>query len=708
MPSLSPESKLSSVAGGKTAQAIRSAFGYETVGELLAHYPRRYASRGDLTQLTELPLGETVTVVAQILDVRERSMQARRGGILEVRITDGTGMLTLTFFNQQWRARELQPGRRGMFAGKVGEYRGALQLAHPAYELFPEDDEAKDEVGEVEERAQAWALRPIPIYPASSQVTSWTIARVMALILEGLAQEPEFLPEAVRVGRGLLPHDAAIRQIHRPETEEEWREARRTLRYEEAFLLQLALLVQRRDERRVPAVARRRGEQSLVPEFDAQLPFVLTPEQVEIGAVIAEELEHDVPMHRLVQGEVGSGKTIVAIRAMLQVAESGGQSALLAPTEVLAAQHLRSILRALGPKLAARLSPTLITGQLSAAEKKKALLAAASGTARIVVGTHALMSEQTQFADLGLIVIDEQHRFGVEQREQLRRKASFAPHQLVLTATPIPRTVALTAFGDLDVSTMRNVPAGRAGILSHVVPTSEHPGWEERAWQRAAEEVAAGRQVFVVCPAIDSEDISSVTETLDFIRSHSALKHLRSAALTGAMSRDEKEETMTAFANAELDLLVATTVIEVGVDVPNATMMIIRDAERFGVSQLHQLRGRVGRGAEQGLCIFVTAAEQGSIGRARVEAVAETTDGFVLAERDLELRQEGDVLGAAQSGGRSSLRLLRVARDTQIIEDAHDDAQAFLSELADSPLPVQLQSAIAEQFGSATENLEKS
>lgn len=708
MPSLSPESKLNSVAGGKTAQAIRSAFGYETVGELLAHYPRRYASRGDLTQLTELPLGETVTVVAQILDVRERSMQARRGGILEVRITDGTGMLTLTFFNQQWRARELRPGRRGMFAGKVGEYRGALQLAHPAYELFPEDDEAKDEVGEVEERAQAWALRPIPIYPASSQVTSWTIARVMALILEGLAQEPELLPEAVRVGRGLLTHDAAIHQIHRPETEAEWREARRTLRHEEAFLLQLALLVQRRDERRVPAVARPSGEQSLVPEFDAQLPFVLTPEQVEIGAVIAEELERDVPMHRLVQGEVGSGKTIVALRAMLQVAESGGQSALLAPTEVLAAQHLRSILRALGPKLAAKLSPTLITGQLSAAEKKEALLAVASGTARIVVGTHALMSEQTQFADLGLIVIDEQHRFGVEQREQLRRKASFAPHQLVLTATPIPRTVALTAFGDLDVSTMRNVPAGRAGILSHVVSTSEHPGWEERAWQRAAEEVAAGRQVFVVCPAIDSEDISSVTETLDLIRSHSALKHLRSAALTGAMSRDEKEETMTAFANAELDILVATTVIEVGVDVPNATMMIIRDAERFGVSQLHQLRGRVGRGVEQGLCIFVTAAEQGSIGRARVEAVAETTDGFVLAERDLELRQEGDVLGAAQSGGRTSLRLLRVARDTQIIEDAHNDAQAYFNELADSPLPVQLQSAIAEQFGSATENLEKS
>lgn len=708
MPSLSPESKLNSVAGGKTAQAIRSAFGYETVGELLAHYPRRYASRGDLTQLTELPLGETVTVVAQILDVRERSMQARRGGILEVRITDGTGMLTLTFFNQQWRARELRPGRRGMFAGKVGEYRGALQLAHPAYELFPEDDEAKDEVGEVEERAQAWALRPIPIYPASSQVTSWTIARVMALILEGLAQEPELLPEAVRVERGLLTHDDAIRQIHRPETEAEWREARRTLRYEEAFLLQLALLVQRRDERRVPAVARPSGEQSLVPEFDAQLPFVLTPEQVEIGAVIAEELERDVPMHRLVQGEVGSGKTIVALRAMLQVAESGGQSALLAPTEVLAAQHLRSILRALGPKLAAKLSPTLISGQLSAAEKKEALLAVASGTARIVVGTHALMSEQTQFADLGLIVIDEQHRFGVEQREQLRRKASFAPHQLVLTATPIPRTVALTAFGDLDVSTMRNVPAGRAGILSHVVSTSEHPGWEERAWQRAAEEVAAGRQVFVVCPAIDSEDISSVTETLDLIRSHSALKHLRSAALTGAMSRDEKEETMTAFANAELDILVATTVIEVGVDVPNATMMIIRDAERFGVSQLHQLRGRVGRGVEQGLCIFVTAAEQGSIGRARVEAVAETTDGFVLAERDLELRQEGDVLGAAQSGGRSSLRLLRVARDTQIIEDAHNDAQAYLDELAESPLPVQLQSAILEQFGSATENLEKS
>lgn len=706
MSSLTLESPLSSVAGGKTAQAIRNAFGYETVGDLMGHYPRRYGSRGDLTQLTDLPLGETVTIVAQILDVRERSMQSRRGGILEVRITDGTGVLTLTFFNQQWRARELTPGRRGMFAGKVGEYRGTLQLAHPAYELFADDDAERDT--NVEAAAQAWALRPIPIYPATAQVNSWTLARALSLIVDGLEPVADLLPESVRAQHGLLPLDTALRHIHRPETEAEWREARRTLRFVEAFLLQVALLARRRDEMRAVAVARPVVPDGLVPAFDAALPFALTPEQLEVGEVIAPELAAEAPMHRLVQGEVGSGKTLVALRAMLQVAESGGQSALLAPTEVLAAQHLRSIVRSLGPDLAQQLSPTLLTGQLSAAEKKQALLAAAAGTAKIVVGTHALMSDQTQFADLGLIVIDEQHRFGVEQREQLRRKAALAPHQLVLTATPIPRTVALTTFGDLDVSTIRNVPAGRAGIVSHVVPTAEHPGWEERAWQRAAEEIARGRQVFVVCPAIDSDDISSVTDTLDVIRAHPLLSAVRSAGLTGAMPSEEKEATMTAFAAGELDLLVATTVIEVGVDVPNATMMIVRDAERFGVSQLHQLRGRVGRGVEQGLCIFVTAAEPGTVARSRVDAVAETTDGFTLAAIDLELRQEGDVLGAAQSGGRSSLKLLRVARDGEIIEDARAAAEGYLEGLAGAPLPNELRAAIDAQFGDATENLEKS
>jgi ATP-dependent DNA helicase RecG len=706
--SISLDTSLASIAGGKTAKAIHTAFGFETVDDLLRHYPRRYSNRGELTNLTDLPIGETVTVVAQILDARERTMQARRGAILEVRITDGTGILTLTFFNQQWRARELTPGKRGMFAGKVGEYRGSLQLAHPAYELFDDEDQPENAAQLDEAAAKAWAIRPIPLYPATSSVNSWALARVVSLILEGLGDVPESIPESIRQSEQLLSTREALSKIHQPVTDQDWRNARDTLRFHEAFLLQLALLAKKRDEMSTTAVARAVSQGSLLEIFDAQLPFRLTEEQHSVGQIISEELSETAPMHRLVQGEVGSGKTIVALRAMLQVAETGGQAALLAPTEVLAAQHLRSIQKTLGPELSAELVPTLITGQLSATEKKRALLAVASGNARIVVGTHALMSEQTQFFDLGLIVIDEQHRFGVEQREKLRQKADSPPHLLVLTATPIPRTIALTAFGDLDVSTIRELPSGRADIQSFVVPTAEHPTWEERAWQRAAEEIARGRQVFVVCPAIDAAEGANVHETLEQVRAHPTLSQVRSAALTGAMVSDDKESTMTGFANGEIDLLVATTVIEVGVDVPNATLMIVRDADRFGISQLHQLRGRIGRGTHEGLCIFVTGAEEGSVARTRVQAVAEIRDGFALAEIDLQLRQEGDVLGAAQSGGRSTLRLLRVAQDEQLIERAHGLAGEFLDNLAGAPLPDEIVAVIATHFGSSAQNVSKS
>lgn len=708
MTSISLDSSLASVAGGKTAKALQAAFGYETVHELLQHYPRRYSNRGDLSNLTHLPVGEMVTVLAQVLDVRERTMQSRRGAILEVRITDGEGMLTLTFFNQQWRARELTPGKRGMFAGKVGEYRGSLQLAHPAYELFGADETPENAAELDAAAARAWATKPIAIYPATSSVNSWAIARVIELVLDGLGEAPDPLPDDIRRTQRLLSYREALQQIHLPKTEAEWKSARRTLRFTEAFELQVALLEKKRGEQSAAAIARRPAQDALLQRFDSNLPFTLTAEQQSVGDVLAAELASTVPMHRLVQGEVGSGKTVVALRAMLQVAETGGQAALLAPTEVLAAQHFRSFVQSLGPDLSAELNPVLITGQLSAAEKKRALLSAASGNSRLIIGTHALMSEQTQFFDLGLVVIDEQHRFGVEQREQLKQKADAPPHVLVLTATPIPRTVALTTFGDLDVSTIRHVPLGRAEIVSHVVPTSEHPSWEERTWQRAAEEIRQGRQVFVVCPAIEPSDSANVTETLALLREHPALSHVRLAALTGAQLSEEKEATMTGFSAGEIDLLVATTVIEVGVDVPNATLMIVRDADRFGVSQLHQLRGRVGRGAHPGLCIFVTAAEAGSLARSRVESVAATSDGFALAEIDLELRQEGDVLGSAQSGGRSSLRLLRVAKDAEIIEEAHDSALAYLDSLAGQALPPTLAAAIAKNFGSAADNIAKS
>ncbi|OUD82704.1 ATP-dependent DNA helicase RecG [Clavibacter michiganensis subsp. michiganensis] len=404
------------------------------------------------------------------------------------------------------------------------------------------------------------------------------------------------------------------------------------------------------------------------------------------------------PMNRLVQGEVGSGKTLVALRAMLAVADTGGQSALLAPTEVLASQHLRSLTASLGPDLAAELMPTLLTGQLSTAERKRALLRIVSGQARIVVGTHALLGDRVEFLDLGLVVVDEQHRFGVDQREALRRKGGTPPHVLVLTATPIPRTVAMTVFGDLDVSTIAELPSGRQPIESFVVPLHEQPRWIERVWERTAEEIQKGRQAFVVCPAIDPQDpdaededaaegaddaatrpaLATVTEVDALLAAHPRLGSVRRAVLHGRMSGEEKDRVMRAFSAGDIDLIVATTVIEVGVDVPNASTMVILDADRFGVSQLHQLRGRVGRGGVPGLCLMVTHAEPETVARERVDAVAATLDGFELARVDLELRREGDVLGTNQSGGRSSLRLLRVAQDGDLIESAREHAHDVL------------------------------
>ena len=685
------DTRLSGALGGRTAQALERAFGYRTVGELLAHYPRRYALRGELTALASLPLDENVTIVAEVLEVRVREMRQRRGSILEAKISDGTGILTLTFFNQKWRENDLRPGRRGIFAGKVGDYKGNRQLAHPDYELFDDAEVVATDA------AKRWVEAPIPIYPATGTRASWQRATSIARLLEGLGPVDDPLPEQVRGARSLLDHRRALEQVHRPETEAEWKAARRTLRFTEAFVLQTALLLRRAELREHSTTARPPSPEGLLARFDASLPFTLTDDQQEVGGEIADDLGRPVPMNRLVQGEVGSGKTLVALRAMLAVADSGGQSALLAPTEVLAAQHVRSIARMLGPELSASLMPTLLTGQLPTAERKKALLRAAAGQSRIVVGTHALIGDAVSFADLGLVVVDEQHRFGVDQREALRLKGQHPPHVLVLTATPIPRTVAMTVFGDLDVSTIRELPAGRAGIESFVVPLADRPGWRPRVWERLAEEVELGRQGFVVCPAIEAKvaeddgeplegDVeggppaASVTSVLAELAAHPRFADKRVAPLHGRMSADEKDAAMRAFAAGEIDVLVATTVIEVGVDVPNASAMVVVDADRFGVSQLHQLRGRVGRGSVPGLCLLVTNAEPGSLARQRVEAVAATLDGFELARVDLELRQEGDVLGASQSGGRSSLKLLRVVRDGDVISDARDLAAEVLAD----------------------------
>ncbi|GAA4191008.1 ATP-dependent DNA helicase RecG [Microbacterium oryzae] len=692
---LTLDTPLAQALGAKTAGEYARAFGMSTVGDLLAHYPRRYESRGVLTPISSLPLGETVSIVAQVKQVSVRSMRQRKGTIVEAVISDGEGTITLTFFGQPWRKDQLKPGRRGVFSGKVGTYRGAFQLSNPNYELFDEDED------EDHERAREYAGQLIPMYPATASVATWDIQKAVAKCLDDLEGYPEPLDVDFRVAESLMPAAEAIEGVHRPMNRAHVQTSQRTLRMHEALVLQTALAQQRWFVRAMAATERRAAPGGLLERFDATLPFSLTDDQRVVGERIAADLVQGWPMNRLVQGEVGSGKTLVALRAMLQVAESGGQAALIAPTEVLAGQHLRSITKMLGPELAPLLMPTLLTGQMPAAVRRKAALRVASGQALIVVGTHALLSEGTTFADLGLVVVDEQHRFGVDQRETLRAKGS-SPHALVLTATPIPRTVAMTVFGDLEVSTIRTMPAGRAGIETFVAPV-QRPGWFERVWERAFEEVGKGRQVFVVCPAIDvskkgkdaEEDEPTapvlagerpqgprwgVVQVAELLGSHPHLGRARMSVLHGRMPAEEKDRIMQAFSRGEVDVLIATTVIEVGVDVPNASTMIILDADRFGVSQLHQLRGRVGRGGVPGLCLLVTEAEEGTPARERVDAVAATLDGFELAEVDLELRGEGDVLGDAQSGSRSSLRLLRVVKDRDLIARAREEADRILAE----------------------------
>lgn len=696
---------LTELIGDKDAERVERAFGYTSAGQLAGHLPRRYAERGELGGLDHLEDGIHLTVVARVVSVSSRPMRQRRGTITEARITDGRGEVVLTWFNQAWRAEKLLAGVSGMFSGQVKRTKYGFQLTHPDFQLF--DDERP-----VGEEALRWQQRLIPIYPATGALPSWEVGKIIDRLLGRLPQLPDPVPAELRRARGELDYDTALRTAHHPASRAELDVAIDSLKFSEALALQAALAQQRAFTSLVAAKARPLRPGGVLDRFTQHSRFTLTPDQHSVGETISDEIAGDRPMHRLLQGEVGSGKTLVAIRAMLQVAETGGQSALLAPTEVLAAQHLRSIVAELGPDLAAELMPTLVTGSQTKRERQSALLRVVTGEAKIVVGTHALLGDTVTFDDLGLVVVDEQHRFGVEQRERLRRKGRTAPHVLVLTATPIPRTVAMTVFGDLDVSTLRTMPTGRAGITTVVVALAEHPAWVARIWERIGEEVAAGRQAFIVCPAIepgeveasdqgeggadafaDSIDdamgasesaaagwpVATVAEILEVVRAHPALAGRRVEALHGSLRPDQKDAVMSAFARGEVDVVVATTVIEVGVNVPNASVMAVLDADRFGMSQLHQLRGRVGRGEWPGLCLLATRAPAGSLARERVDAVAGTLDGFVLAERDLELRREGDVLGSAQSGGASSLRVLRVTRDGDIIEAAREAAIAILA-----------------------------
>ncbi|TDB97176.1 ATP-dependent DNA helicase RecG [Nonomuraea longispora] len=680
----------------KTAKLLHSVLGLETVGDLLRHYPRRYAERGELTSLDALEVDEHVTVVGEVTRLMRKPMRNRGGTWLEVEIVDGNGnRLYLSFFGKGSHVAEsrLKPGRRGMFAGKVGLFgaraRPRRQLAHPEFELFEEG----------EANAEEFAAAPVPIYAAGKDLTPWAIRRAVGVVLDTLGPLEDPLPAELRARHGLQDLGEALVAIHRPKDFADVGRARRRLKFDEAFVLQAVLLQRRQAATAWPARPRPRRSGGMLADFDARLPFSLTEGQAEVGEEVAADLALEHPMHRLLQGEVGAGKTVVALRAMLQVVDAGGQAALLAPTEVLAQQHHRSITTMLGDLAQGGMfggtAVTLLTGSMGAAARRSALLDAASGTAGIVVGTHALLQEHVQFADLGLVVVDEQHRFGVEQRDALREKAGGArPHVLVMTATPIPRTVAMTVFGDLEVSTLSQLPSGRAPITTHVVPAAEKPHYLERTWERVREEVALGRQAYIVCPRIgdlegDEGDLATPADeerrpplaVLDVAKllSEGPFHDLRVGTLHGKLPPEEKDALMRAFTRGELDVLVATTVIEVGVDVPNASVMIIMDADRFGVSQLHQLRGRVGRGGLPGLCLLVSDFPEGTPARARLDAVAATLDGFELSRVDLEQRREGDVLGAAQSGKRSSLKLLQLLRDEDVIATAREEAGALLA-----------------------------
>jgi ATP-dependent DNA helicase RecG len=688
------DARLMSLLGDKTAEPMEATLQLRTAGDLVRHYPRRYTERGHLTAFDDLQVGEHATVLAQVTKCTGRKLRPKLFKT-DVTVKDDDGRtMTMAIFNRPWVEKELRAGRTAFFAGKVEIFNKRVQLANPEYQLV-DDDEG------VVSADFAGAL--IPIYPATAKVSSIAIQRSVRQVLELVDFGPDPLPMEIRAARGLMELEAALRAVHRPEGWADVKHANARLKWDEAFVLQVTLAQRRAAARAQPGVRRVPKAGGLLDAFDAAMPFTLTAGQQQVGVVLATELAEPHPMHRLLQGEVGSGKTLVALRAMLAVVDAGGQAALLAPTEVLAQQHHRSIRELLGPlaqagelggaDVATRVA--LLTGSQGAAARRSALAEASSGEAGVVVGTHALLSEGVEFADLGLVVVDEQHRFGVEQRDALRAKGGSPPHVLVMTATPIPRTVAMTVFGDLEVSTLTELPKGRSPIKTALVPVAEKPQWLETAWARIREHVGQGRQAFVVCPrigdtasdddadapdAVDEEGRRPAVAVLDVhpMLVEGPLQGLRVEALHGRMHPDEKDDVMRRFAAGAIDVLVATTVIEVGVDVPNATVMVVLDADRFGVSQLHQLRGRVGRGEHAALCLLVSESEVGTPARGRLDAVAATTDGFELSRVDLEQRREGDVLGVSQSGRRSSLRLLRLLRDEDVITEAREAAMKLV------------------------------
>lgn len=646
--------------------------GIETCGDLLRHYPRKYLHYGSGSDLSGTRDGDTISIVGDI--TAASTMPRGKRPIYKISVDDGRYEFGVTFFGSQYAMRVLTVGKRAMFTGKLSYYRGTPQLQHPDFVLLDGPTEA---TGALKQLAHFGNLEDIlagrewlPMYRATSRVSTWTI---MGAVHAVLATLPEVKEPLGFTPIGFASLNRAIREIHEPGPAGP-EAARARLKYDEAFAVALVMAVRRADRLAQDTAALPHVTGGYMDELLTRLPYGLTDGQTFVLGEITSDMGRPRPMSRLLQGEVGSGKTVVSLLAMLQAIDNGAQCALLAPTEVLAMQHARSlqetVMRAGLPVRVVALS-----GSMSAARKQDALLKIVSGEADIVVGTHALIQESVEFFRLGLVVVDEQHRFGVEQRDALRAKAGEnPPHLLVMTATPIPRTMAITVFGDLEISTLRELPGGRKPIQSAVVPDFK-PAWVARAWEKIREEVAAGHQAYIVCPRID--DRGGVIETAERLAA-TEFAGLEVGVLHGRMKGEEKDAVMGDFAAGAIDVLVSTTVIEVGVDVPNATVMLVLEAEHFGVSQLHQLRGRVGRGGNSSLCLFHTAAEEGTPAFDRISQVAATSDGFALAELDLRNRQEGDILGANQSGSRRTLRLINLVEDYDIVRRAYDDAEAYV------------------------------
>ncbi|TCJ99252.1 ATP-dependent DNA helicase RecG [Nocardia alba] len=717
--------RLDHVLGVKAADRLTEAFDMTTVEDLLRHYPVRYATQGQPLTEEEPEEGAHITVIGRITKTELRPMKNRRGSLLKVQLDTGAQRpLEATFFNGDKVRYLVKEGVRAMMSGTVHWWRpDRWNLSHPDYLILP--DTAESGVAELTSVRGSGALRGlaqsakgaggvdasfferefVPVYPATAKVQSWDLLACIRQVLDQLDPIEDPLPADLREERHLLALAEALRLIHLPEHKLDIEKARDRLRFDEALALQLVLAERRHEVEGRTAPACPPVAEGIAATFDQRLPFELTEGQQQVLAEISDDLSRTRPMHRLLQGEVGSGKTIVALNAMLQVVDSHRQCALLAPTEVLAAQHYRSLRAMLGDlgnagELGAAENSTkvvLLTGSMSTAAKKAALLDAMTGEAGIVIGTHALIQDAVEFYDLGLVVVDEQHRFGVEQRDALRAKAKdgISPHLLVMTATPIPRTIAMTTLGDLETSTLTQLPKGRSPIVSKVVPRKLHPGWVDRAWERIVEEVGQGRQAYVVCSRIGEDPDAppakgkkadkegpTTAAAVEMYETLGAgpLAGVRVGLLHGRLPSDEKDHVMRQFNDGAIDVLVCTTVVEVGVDVPNATVMVIVDADRFGVSQLHQLRGRIGRGKHPGLCLLVTDAAPGGTAMARLEAVAATTDGFELSVLDLRQRREGDVLGSAQSGTARSLRLLSLLDDLEVITAAQELARQVVAE----------------------------